>query len=72
MNATPPIKGNPLPDFIVNVVAPYAYTLKPDMMVAVICASGCAQGGVNRVPYISQTPSIPVSRPGEILQCMST
>jgi hypothetical protein len=68
MSATPHIKGNPLPDFIVNVVAPYAYTLKPDMMVAVICTSGCAQGRINRKPYISQTPSITVWRSGEILR----
>jgi AraC-like DNA-binding protein len=51
-----------------EVVAPYAYTFKLDMLVAVICTSGCAQGSINRKPYISQTPSITVSRPGEILE----
>jgi AraC-like DNA-binding protein len=51
-----------------EVVAPYAYTFKLDMMVAVICTKGCAKGSINRKPYISQTPSITVSRPGEILQ----
>jgi AraC-like DNA-binding protein len=49
-------------------VAPYSYTFKMDMTVAVICTKGCAEVSLNRKSYVSQTPSITVSRPGEILQ----
>ncbi|MDR2041934.1 MAG: helix-turn-helix domain-containing protein [Tannerella sp.] len=48
--------------------APYTYTFNLNMTVAVVCTKGYAKGRVNRKPYISQTPSITVSRPGEVLQ----
>jgi AraC-like DNA-binding protein len=51
-----------------RIVPPYGYTFNLDMMVAVICTQGKAKGSLNRKPYISQMPSITVSRPGEILQ----
>ncbi|MDR0413904.1 MAG: AraC family transcriptional regulator [Prevotellaceae bacterium] len=53
-----------------NLVAvpPYAYTFEFDMIVIVVCTKGYARGHLNLKPYISQTPSITVSRPGEILQ----
>jgi AraC-like DNA-binding protein len=51
-----------------KIVPPYGYTFNLDMMVAVICTQGKAKGSLNRKPYISQMPSITVSRPGEILQ----
>ena len=52
-----------------NLVAvpPYAYAFELDMIIAVVCTKGCAKGRLNMKPYISQTPSITVSRPGEIL-----
>jgi AraC-like DNA-binding protein len=49
-------------------VAPYSYTFKMDMTVVVVCTKGCANVSLNRKPCVSQTPSITVSRPGEILQ----
>jgi AraC-like DNA-binding protein len=49
------------------VAAPYAYTFNLNMTVAVICTKGYAEGSLNLKPYVSQTPSITVSRPGEIL-----
>jgi AraC-like DNA-binding protein len=49
-------------------VAPYAYTFEMNMTVIVVCTKGNAKGSLNRRPYVSQTPSITVSRPGEILQ----
>ena len=49
-------------------VAPYAYTFEMDMTVVVVCTKGNAKSSLNLKPYVSQTPSITVSRPGEILQ----
>ena len=49
-------------------VAPYAYTFEMNMTVVVVCTKGNAKGSLNLKPYVSQTPSITVSRPGEILQ----
>ncbi|MDR1129426.1 MAG: helix-turn-helix domain-containing protein [Prevotellaceae bacterium] len=49
-------------------VSPYAYTFELDMIVVVVCTKGNTKGSLNLKPYVSQAPSITVSRPGEILQ----
>jgi hypothetical protein len=48
-------------------VASYAYTFEMNMTVVVVCTKGNAKGSLNLKPYVSQTPGVTVSRPGEIL-----